>query len=113
MEDIDFEGWWDGEREKAAKDYVTLGVCALRNIAMCAWEAAQRAIRSISTKDYKFTVVCPGEIGAGLRSYTEEVTISVESGDPGGDPGEFEAFLKDCLTEWFDGAGVCLIDDVE
>ena len=30
----------------------------------------------------------------------------VDSGDPGGEPGEFAEALRQFLAEWFDGAGV-------
>ena len=48
----------------------------------------------------------PGEEGAGIRPYDEDVVIQVMSGDPGGDPGEFTEFMRDCLAQWFDGAWV-------
>ena len=53
-----------------------------------------------------FDVDFCGEPAAGLYSYHETVTILVESGDPGGEEGEFAQFMRDTLAEWFDGAGV-------
>lgn len=54
----------------------------------------------------KFTIFHPGELAAGIIGFTDTVTVSVESGDPGGYPGEFESFIQDCLREWYDGAKV-------
>lgn len=53
-----------------------------------------------------FQITHPGELAAGIRSYTERVSITVESGNPGGDAGEFFAFMRDSLADWFDGARV-------
>ena len=33
-----------------------------------------------------FDVEHPGERGAGLRAYSEQVTVTVDSGNPGGSP---------------------------
>lgn len=54
----------------------------------------------------KFTIIHPGELAAGIWSYTDAVTVEVESSDAGGDKGEFAEFLRECLAEWFDGAKV-------
>ena len=48
----------------------------------------------------------PGDSGAGIFPYYEEVTVEVQSGDPGGDPGEFEDYIKQSLREWFDGSRI-------
>ena len=53
-----------------------------------------------------FTIRHPGEVGAGLRSFTDEVTVTCKSGQWGGEPGEFEAYIRDCLVQWYDGAAV-------
>ena len=47
----------------------------------------------------------PGEPAAGINSYTEIVTVTVEW-DPGGEPGEFLNHIRECLAEWFDGAKI-------
>lgn len=57
-------------------------------------------------KELVFDVYFPGEPGAGLNSFSDVITIKCESGDFGGDPGEFEEFIIDALKEWYDGAGV-------
>lgn len=54
----------------------------------------------------KFEIENAGEIGAGIMSYTETVIIEVDSGNPGGEDGEFMDFMQDALTEWFDGSTV-------
>lgn len=58
-----------------------------------------------------FTIHHPGEVGAGLRSFTDEVTVACKSGQWGGEPGEFEAYMRDCLKEWYDGAAVTPNDE--
>lgn len=47
-----------------------------------------------------------GEEGAGILPFTDTVEILIESGDPGGEPGEFQEFMRQALLEWYDGAGV-------
>lgn len=62
-------------------------------------------------KSFKFFIDCPGELAAGINSYTDTITIMVESGDPGGDEsGEdsFCEFMRSALAEWYDGARVNL-----
>lgn len=60
----------------------------------------------ITPKKYTFDVYHAGERAAGLHSFTDTVTVAVESGDPGGDAGEFEEFILQTLKDWYDGAGV-------
>jgi hypothetical protein len=55
---------------------------------------------------YVYDVVMPSELAAGLHGYTETVTVILDSGDPGGTPGEFQLSLQQFLGEWFDGATV-------
>lgn len=57
-------------------------------------------------KKLVFNIHMPSELSAGLRGFTDTVTIFVESGDPGGVPGEFEEHCKEMLQEWYDGAGI-------
>jgi hypothetical protein len=57
----------------------------------------------------KYYIDVPSELSAGLRGYSDEITISVLSGDPGGEDGEFNEFVKDFLNEWFDGAKIRII----
>jgi len=54
----------------------------------------------------KFEITHPGDSSAGIHSYSETVNISVESGDPGGEDGDFLQFMRECLSDWFDGAAV-------
>ncbi len=60
-------------------------------------------------KELYFTIVHPSETAAGLLGYSEEITIIIDSGNPGGEPGEFEAYMCGCLAEWFDGAAVTCV----
>lgn len=43
---------------------------------------------------------------AGFNGYTEIVHVTLDSGDAGGGPGEFEEFMRAALAEWYDGASV-------
>lgn len=63
-------------------------------------------------KEIKFDVCHPGEMGAGIWGYSDAVTVTVEN-DPGGEEGEFEKYMRECLAEWFDGAKVTPNDRVE
>ncbi|MFW6359336.1 MAG: hypothetical protein ACOC0N_09025 [Chroococcales cyanobacterium] len=58
------------------------------------------------TKTISFSIDHKGEPGAGILSYSDSVQITLESGDPGGEEGEFEAHMRDALESWFDGADV-------
>ena len=57
-------------------------------------------------KKFKFNIEQPGEPAAGILPFTDQVEVTVASGDPGGEPGEFEIFITECLADWFDGAKV-------
>jgi hypothetical protein len=64
--------------------------------------------RSIMTKPMKltFNVKGPSAHAAGIIGFTDKVTIVVESGDPGREPGEFQDFVRQALAEWYDLAYV-------
>lgn len=60
-------------------------------------------------KTYVYHIEHPGEYAAGIRAFTDTVTIAVDSGEPGGDEeGEysFHEFMLQALKEWYDGAHV-------
>ena len=59
-------------------------------------------------KTFVYEIVHPGERAAGIDAFTDVVTITIESGEPGGEPGEFAQFMRDCLADWYDGARVTL-----
>jgi hypothetical protein len=59
---------------------------------------------------FTYDIDFSGEMAAGLRPFTDTVKISVESNDPGGDAGEFEAFMMEGLRDWYDGASVVLVN---
>lgn len=54
-------------------------------------------------KYLKYTVNFRGDPDAGIGSFTDRITVIIESGDPGGLEGEFAKQLKDFLDEWYDG----------
>jgi hypothetical protein len=58
--------------------------------------------------ELRFDVVNDGEQAAGIAAYNDTVAVTVESGDPGGEIGEFAEYMRGCLAEWFDGAKVTL-----
>ncbi len=58
-----------------------------------------------------YEIGMPDELSAGIRGFTDEITITVESGDPGGESGEFASFMHDYLKEWYDGANVVLVSE--
>jgi hypothetical protein len=53
-----------------------------------------------------YDIVHPGEREAGLRAYSDTVTVTVDSGDPGGVQDEFTEEMQKFLLQWFDGAAV-------
>lgn len=55
-----------------------------------------------------YEIYHPGEHAAGIVGFSDTIEITVESGDPGGEPGEFAEFMRYSLHEWYDGAGVIL-----
>lgn len=63
-------------------------------------------MRNTEPMELNFDVCMPSELGAGLRGFTDTVNIKVASGDPGGEAGEFESYMRNCIAEWFDGATV-------
>jgi hypothetical protein len=55
-----------------------------------------------------FVVVSDGDKSAGMNAFTDDVFVKVSSGDPGGDPGEFTEYVRQCLSNWYDGAAITL-----
>lgn len=53
-----------------------------------------------------YDVAHNGDASAGILPYSDAVTVTVASADPGGDPREFAEYVRECLAEWFDGARV-------
>ena len=60
----------------------------------------------MAAKMYKFNLDKPDEMAAGIRGYFDTIYMILDSGFPGGEPGEFEAFMMAALAEWFDGAKI-------
>lgn len=42
-----------------------------------------------------------GDKSVGIFPVDDEITVTIESGDPGGDEGEFEKYLCECVSEWY------------
>lgn len=53
-------------------------------------------------KSFVFEVKSHFEPAAGINDYGDTVTVTVHSGEPGGEPGEFQKFIQDALAEWYD-----------
>jgi hypothetical protein len=56
-------------------------------------------------KTFTLYVNTRGDRQVGIPSVDDEITITVQSGDPGGIDGEFEDFLAEALSEWYDEPG--------
>ena len=56
---------------------------------------------------YIYKVRNPGDNSAGIDEYHAKVVVEVNN-DPGGEPGEFLTFMKQSLSDWFDGSSVNL-----
>lgn len=59
----------------------------------------------------RFEVTVPSDPSAGMMGFTETVTVSLDSGDPGGEPGEFAAYLYQTLRDWYDGGRIDYIQE--
>lgn len=53
-------------------------------------------------RSFEFEIKEHIEPAAGIIAYADHVTVTVHSGDPGGEPGEFQRFIQDALAEWYD-----------
>jgi hypothetical protein len=63
--------------------------------------------------EFVFVINHSGEHAAGILPFSDSITIHVTSGDPGGEDGEFEDFMRNALKEWYDGAGVETLSEFE
>jgi len=57
----------------------------------------------------RYQVQFEGELAAGLWPYSDEVVVIVDSGNPGGEPGEFAEWIRQAIAQWYDGAAVTLL----
>ena len=53
-----------------------------------------------------YEIDSPEELAAGIRGFSDRINIIVESGEPGGEDGEFAQHMRQSLIEWYDGASV-------
>jgi hypothetical protein len=56
----------------------------------------------MSSKTITLYVATKGDRSVGIWPVEDEIAVTIESGDPGGDEWEFEKYLCDCLSEWYD-----------
>ena len=64
-------------------------------------------------KTFKYKVDMPSEYAAGIMGFNDTVLVTIDSGDPGGDEtGEdsFKEYIRQSLSEWYDGAKISLIE---
>lgn len=61
----------------------------------------------------KFHVDSPQDLSAGFWGFTDDITVTIDSGTPGGDDGEFAKQLQQFLVEWYDGASVIPAEEYE
>lgn len=54
---------------------------------------------------YIYKIKNPGDESAGIGEYHAKVVVEINN-DPGGEPGEFMAYMKQALSDWFDGSKV-------
>lgn len=54
-------------------------------------------------KRITFEIETHDEPAAGITGTYDQIQTEVESGDPGGEPGEFEDFMKESLSVWYGG----------
>jgi hypothetical protein len=109
------------ELEQDLEQYITLGSTGCRTIAEdvefnrlhSKFLAALTNTIPYLSRDvkgvYKYEIDSPDELDVGLHGFRDEVTVIVDSGEPGGDPtGEdsFEEYMRQALIEWYDGAKV-------
>ena len=109
------------ELEQDLEQYITLGSTGCRTIAEdvefnrlhSKFLAALTNTIPYLSRDvkgvYKYEIDSPDELDAGLHGFSDEITVIVDSGEPGGDPtGEdsFEEYMRQALIEWYDGAKV-------
>lgn len=59
-------------------------------------------------KAFRFVVGHGGDKAAGFRPYSDEIVVTIASGDPGGEAGEFEEVMQEHIANWYDGATVVI-----
>jgi hypothetical protein len=62
--------------------------------------------------EFKYNICVPSELSAGLRGFNDVVTVIIDSGDAGGNTGEFEEHMRKALLEWYDGGNVTVINEI-
>ena len=60
-------------------------------------------------KKFNFYVYFSGEPGAGLNPFYEEIEITLQQGEPEGQDKEFEKWIIESLSEWYDYASVSTV----
>ena len=60
-------------------------------------------------KKFNFYVYFSGEPGAGLNPFYEEIEITLQQGEPEGQDKEFEKWIIESLSEWYNCASVSTV----
>lgn len=58
----------------------------------------------------EFWIEQRADLSAGMRGFSDEITVTLASGNPGGKPGEFAEELRQFLSEWFEATVEPLAD---
>lgn len=92
-----FDDWlWKAKEAFDAGDGETLGNMIFEII----YKYSKKLKAQAETGTFTFNVAPsndPGAVGG-----SDIVTVIVDSGNPGGDPGEFEMYMKKVLSDWYD-----------
>jgi len=57
-------------------------------------------------KRITFEIETMDEPAAGIIGAYDQVSLEIESGDPGGEEGEFEEYMRRSLLDWYDGGKI-------
>lgn len=66
-------------------------------------------IHEIKPLTLRYRIYFSGELVASFYPFDDDVVITVGSGEPGGEPGEFAEHMRQCLAEWYETNQVELI----
>lgn len=98
--------------EEELKSQFEAGLPALETLAAqkgAEREAEEEAARIAGlAKTFTFEVSENHDPDAGIISYGDTVSITVHSGDPGGEPGDFIEHMHQALADWYDGPVVAV-----
>lgn len=92
-------------------DEVLVGVVTSRSAEFKTSNGFDVRMMPASEKVVQMYVFKAPDPSAGEWGFSDNVTVMVSSGNPGGVPGEFEEYMRNVISEWYDGARVILVTD--